>query len=124
MPENSELFTTVLGHGRDETFTDEVGALKDGNISSLRGSVSPRSRRRVGEIGIVSPQLAHGRWAGGMMAPRFKGKPNFDLSVPSPLCGYKIQPNEQMRLASHIVKCPKCGGVFDELGGRKPISTS
>jgi hypothetical protein len=29
-----------------------------------------------------------------------------------------------MRLASHIIQCPKCGGVFDEMGGRKPISTS
>jgi ribosomal protein S27AE len=28
------------------------------------------------------------------------------------LCGYKIQPNDLKRLASHIVKCPKCGGVF------------
>ncbi len=43
-----------------------------------------------------------------MMTPRFKGKPNFDFSVPCPLCGYKIQPNELMRLASHIIKCPKC----------------
>jgi hypothetical protein len=32
-----------------------------------------------------------------MMAPRFKGKPNFDLSQPCPLCGYEIQPNELMR---------------------------
>jgi ribosomal protein L37AE/L43A len=67
---------------------------------------------------------ALGRWVGGMMAPRFKGKPNFDLSQPCPLCGYKIQPNELMRLASHIIQCPKCGRVFDEMGGRKPISTS
>ena len=59
-----------------------------------------------------------------MMTPRFKGKPNFDFSVPCPLCGYKIQPNELMRLASHIIRCPKCSGVFDEMGGRKPISTS
>ena len=59
-----------------------------------------------------------------MMTPRFKGKPNFDFSLPCPLCGYKIQPNELMRLASHIIKCPKCGGVFDEMAGRKPISTS
>jgi hypothetical protein len=59
-----------------------------------------------------------------MMAPRFKGKPNFVFAVPCPLCGYSIQPNELMRLASHIIKCPKCGGVFDEMNGRKPISTS
>jgi hypothetical protein len=59
-----------------------------------------------------------------MMAPRFKGKPNFVFSLPCPLCTYQIQPNELMRLASHIIKCPKCGGVFDEMDGRKPISTS
>ncbi len=59
-----------------------------------------------------------------MMTPRFKGKPNFDFSVPCPLCGYKIQPNEQMLVASLTIKCPKCGGVFDAMGGRKPISTS
>ena len=58
------------------------------------------------------------------MTPRFKGKHNFDFSLPCPFCGYKIQPNELMRLASHIIKCAKCGGVFDETGGRKPISTS
>ena len=58
-----------------------------------------------------------------MMAPRFKGKPNFDFSQPCPLCGYEIQPNELMRLASHIIQCPKCGGVFDEMGDRKPVST-
>jgi Zn finger protein HypA/HybF involved in hydrogenase expression len=40
-----------------------------------------------------------------------------------PLCGYKIQPNELMRLASHIIQCPKCGESFDETGGRKPLST-
>jgi Zn-finger nucleic acid-binding protein len=59
-----------------------------------------------------------------MMTPRFKGKPNFDFSLPCPLCGYRIQPNELMRLASHIIQCPKCGGVFDEMAGRKLISTS
>jgi Zn-finger nucleic acid-binding protein len=58
------------------------------------------------------------------MMPRFKGKPNFDFSLPCPFCSYKIQPNELMRLAAHIIRCPKCGGVFDEMGGRKPISTS
>jgi Zn-finger nucleic acid-binding protein len=59
-----------------------------------------------------------------MMTPRFKGKPNFDFSLPCPRCGYKIQPKELMRLASHLIQCPKCSGVFDETGGRKPISTS
>ena len=32
---------------------------------------------------------------------RGKEKPNFDFSLPCPLCGYKIQPNELMRLASY-----------------------
>jgi uncharacterized Zn finger protein len=59
-----------------------------------------------------------------MMAPRFKGKPSFDFSLPCPMCGHKIQPNELVRLASHMIKCPRCGGVFDEMGGRKPLSTS
>jgi predicted RNA-binding Zn-ribbon protein involved in translation (DUF1610 family) len=58
------------------------------------------------------------------MTPRFKGKPNFDCSLPCPLCGYKILPRELMRLASHIIQCPKCSGVFDEPRGRKPISPS
>ena len=58
-----------------------------------------------------------------MMTPRFKGKPNFDFSLPCPFCGYKIQPNELMRLASDIIQCPKCGRAFDEMGGRKPVST-
>jgi len=58
------------------------------------------------------------------MAPRFKGVPNFDFSLPCPACGYKIQPNELLRLASHTVKCPRCGQVFDEMGGAKPLSTS
>ena len=58
------------------------------------------------------------------MTPRFKGKPNFDLSQPCPMCGYKIQPNELVRLASHVIKCPKCGDAFNEMGNRKPLSTS
>jgi len=58
------------------------------------------------------------------MTPRFKGKPNFDLSVPCQSCGYKIQPHELVRLASHMVKCPSCGAVFDEMAGKKPLSTS
>ena len=59
-----------------------------------------------------------------MMTPRFKGKPNFDFSVPCPHCGYTIQPNERMLVASLTIKCPKCDEVFDAMGGRKPISTS
>jgi uncharacterized Zn finger protein len=58
------------------------------------------------------------------MAQRSKGLPKFDFSLPCPGCGYKIQPNELMRLASHTIKCPCCGLVFDEMGGRKPLSTS
>jgi hypothetical protein len=42
------------------------------------------------------------------MTPRFKGKPNFDFSLPSPLCGYKIQPNELMRVADG-----RCGTMWD-----------
>jgi hypothetical protein len=39
-----------------------------------------------------------------MMTPRFKGKPNFDFSLPCPLCGYKIQPNELMVVAKLFPK--------------------
>jgi predicted RNA-binding Zn-ribbon protein involved in translation (DUF1610 family) len=58
------------------------------------------------------------------MTPRFKGKPNFDFSVLCVSCGYKIQPNELVRVASHMIQCPKCGEKFDEMAGRKPLSTS
>jgi uncharacterized Zn finger protein len=57
------------------------------------------------------------------MTPRFKGKPNFDLFLLCAMCGYRIQPNELLRVASHMIKCPKCGGVFDEMAGKKPLST-
>jgi hypothetical protein len=66
---------------------------------------------------------AHGGWADNV-TPRFKGKPKFDLSLPCPSCGYKIQPYELVRLASHITKCPNCQVVFDEMAGKKPLSTS
>jgi uncharacterized Zn finger protein len=56
--------------------------------------------------------------------PRFKGVPKFDFSLPCPLCGYSIQPMELIRTGFHLVKCPKCGGIFDELAGKKPQSTS
>jgi predicted Zn finger-like uncharacterized protein len=65
-----------------------------------------------------------GRRTYELMAPRFKGVPKFDFSLPCPACGYKIQPSELLRLASHTVKCPRCGQVFDEMGGAKPLSTS
>jgi uncharacterized Zn finger protein len=58
------------------------------------------------------------------MTPRFKGVPRFDLSLPCPLCGYKIQPSEVVRLASHLIRCPQCNGIFDHLGKKKPQSTS
>jgi hypothetical protein len=57
------------------------------------------------------------------MTPLFKGKPEFDFSVPCPSCSHKIRPNELLRLASHI-QCPSCGAVFDEMAGKKPLSTS
>ena len=59
-----------------------------------------------------------------MMTPRFKGKPNFDLSQPCPLCVYKIQPNELVRLAAHVIKCPNCGEVFNVMGDRRRLRTS
>jgi len=67
---------------------------------------------------------SHGGRKDTMMGPRFKGTPNFDLSQLCPLCGYRIQPRELVRLASHIIRCPHCGEAFDEMAGRKPMSTS
>ena len=58
------------------------------------------------------------------MTPRFKGKPSFDLSIPCPLCGHRIQPHELVRIAAHTIQCPKCRETFDAMGGRKPMSTS
>jgi hypothetical protein len=58
------------------------------------------------------------------MTPRFKGMPNFDFSQLCPHRGYKIEPRELMRVASHMIKCPGCGEVFDEIAGKKPLSTS
>jgi hypothetical protein len=45
------------------------------------------------------------------MTPRFKGKPNFDFSLPCPLCGYKIQPNELMRVADTVCHWVVCHWV-------------
>jgi predicted RNA-binding Zn-ribbon protein involved in translation (DUF1610 family) len=58
------------------------------------------------------------------MTPRFKGRPNFDFAMPCAHCGYRIQPKELIRLASHIIKCPSCGQSFDETRGKKTLSTS
>jgi hypothetical protein len=49
-------------------------------------------------------------------------KAQFDFALPCPLGGYKIQPNELMRLASHIIQCPKCG--FYKTGGRHLLSAA
>jgi ClpX C4-type zinc finger len=41
----------------------------------------------------------------------------------SPKAGHS--PNRDLpRLASHIIKCPKCGEAFDGIAGKKPQSTS
>jgi hypothetical protein len=64
------------------------------------------------------------RWEGRPMTPRFKGVPQFDFSIPCPACGYKIQPNELERLEANSIRCPGCQNIFDQLAGRKPLSTS
>ena len=51
------------------------------------------------------------------MTPRFKGQPNFDFSLPCPLCGYKIQPNELMRVADGPV-------IYFRAGSRRSPWTS
>jgi hypothetical protein len=54
------------------------------------------------------------------MTPRFKGKPDFDRSLPCSLSGYRIQPKEAVRPGSNMVKCPSCGEVFNEMGEKAP----
>jgi predicted RNA-binding Zn-ribbon protein involved in translation (DUF1610 family) len=63
-------------------------------------------------------------YGGNPGQPVFLSQVTLDFSLPCPLCGYKIQRNELMRLASHSIRYPKCSGTFDEMGGRKPLSTS
>jgi DNA-directed RNA polymerase subunit RPC12/RpoP len=49
---------------------------------------------------------------------------SFDLTLPCPICGYRIPPSEILRLANHIVQCPSCKQPFDQMQGKKPASTS
>jgi hypothetical protein len=58
------------------------------------------------------------------MTPRFKGKPNFDFSLPSPLCGYKIQPNELMRgrWTGHLFQSRFASVAMDESHLRFAVS--
>jgi hypothetical protein len=56
------------------------------------------------------------------MTPRFKGTPNFDLSQPCPLCGYRTQrlANVDLPLASY--RNPRFTGTRRQrrLANRKP----
>jgi hypothetical protein len=49
------------------------------------------------------------------MTSLVEGKPN--------VCGYKIQPSELMCVESHMLKCPGCGEILEEMGGRKTLSS-
>jgi hypothetical protein len=106
---------------------DHAGATDRREVSAMR-----RASALPAVGGVPGPPVthvhqearAHRGWPSGEMTPRFKGVPNFDLSQQCPLCGYKIQPRELVRLASQQIKCPGCGEVFNEMGGRKPLSTS
>jgi DNA-directed RNA polymerase subunit RPC12/RpoP len=60
----------------------------------------------------------------GAMASRLKRRTSFDFSQACPLCNYRILPAELLRLAAHLIKCPKCGRTFDEMGGRKRLSAN
>jgi hypothetical protein len=51
---------------------------------------------------------------------RFKGKPQFGLTEPCRLRGYKIQPRERLYVGWSLMRCPKCGQHFDPLEGKKP----
>jgi DNA-directed RNA polymerase subunit RPC12/RpoP len=48
----------------------------------------------------------------------------FDLTFPCPLCGYRIPPAEILRLTFNIVQCSSCKQPFDQMQGKKPVSTS
>jgi len=110
------------GTGRDHagaTHRREVSAMRRASTLPAVGGV-----RGPPVTHVHQEARAHSRRPGSEMTPRFKGVPKFDLSLPCPLCGYKIQPRELVRLASQQIKCPGCGEVFNEMGGRKPLSTS
>jgi ribosomal protein S27E len=110
------------GAGRDHagaTDNREVPAMRRAQALPAVGGVP-----RPPVTHVYQEARAHSGRPGGEMTPRFKGVPNFDLSLPCPLCGYKIQPRELVHLASQEIKCPGCGEVFNEMGGRKPLSTS
>jgi predicted RNA-binding Zn-ribbon protein involved in translation (DUF1610 family) len=47
----------------------------------------------------------------------------FDLTHPCPVCGYKIPPNELLRVDGTNIRCPKCGAETPYIT-RPVISTS
>jgi hypothetical protein len=53
-----------------------------------------------------------------------KESPTSSSQFPARTAVTRLSQGKLMRLSSHIIKCPKCGGVFDEMAGREPISTS
>jgi predicted RNA-binding Zn-ribbon protein involved in translation (DUF1610 family) len=102
---------------------DDAGFLDHNKVPALWGSAGlPALRDFSGAIVVEAASQAgtHGGWT---MTPRFKGVPQFDLSQLCPLCGYRIQPRELIRLASHTIRCPKCGDSFDEMAGKRPVKT-
>jgi hypothetical protein len=52
---------------------------------------------------------------------RARPNPSRRLKVPTV---YKIQPSELMCGTSHMLKCPGCREVFEEMGGRKDSEQS
>ena len=49
---------------------------------------------------------------------------SFDLTTPCTHCSYKIPPAEILLTGWSLIRYPVCGQEFDEMAGRKPVSTS
>lgn len=49
---------------------------------------------------------------------------SLDLTIPCPLCGYRIPPAEILRTGWSTIRCSGCGKDFDSMAGEKPPSTS
>jgi hypothetical protein len=92
-------------------------------IQTSEGAVGPPISRRRYQQGSLSKEgnRRFGRWRGVAPAQRenqaaqTKVLSRHHLSHPA---------SEVVRLASHIIKCLKCGEAFDVVAGKKAVSTS
>ena len=58
------------------------------------------------------------------MVPRRADPKSRDRTTPCPWCGYRIPPDEILRVSYNLVNCPKCHRTFDDTEGKKPVSKS